>query len=78
MFLLTTVLRTYAPNAVPPSIFDSFINLAKAGLTVTLFLIGSSLSRETLKKMRLKPFLQGVLLWLIISMVTLWAVLRLV
>lgn len=74
LFLLTTILRTYSPNAVPPSIFDSFINLAKASLTVSLFLIGSGLSREALRKMRLKSFLQGVLLWVIISLVSLLAV----
>jgi uncharacterized integral membrane protein (TIGR00698 family) len=74
LFLLTTVLRTYAPNAVEPSIFDSFVNLAKAGLTVTLFLIGASLSRETLKKVGVKPLLQGVLLWIVISIVSLFAV----
>lgn len=76
LFLLATVTRTYAPNWFPPSIFDSLVNLAKAGLTVTLFLIGSSLSRETLRKVGLKPFLQGVLLWIVISLVSLWAVFK--
>ena len=76
-FLIATVLRTYAPNAVQPSIFDALVNLAKAGLTVTLFLIGSSLSRETLRKVGLKPFLQGVLLWVAILLVSLWAVISL-
>jgi uncharacterized integral membrane protein (TIGR00698 family) len=74
LFLLATVLKTYAPNWFPPSVFDSMVNLAKAGLTVTLFLIGSSLSRETLRRVGLKPFLQGVLLWIAISIVSLWAV----
>lgn len=74
LFLLTTVLKTYAPSSLPPSIFDSFVNLAKAGLTITLFLIGSSLSRETLKKVGIKPLLQGILLWIVISLVSLWAV----
>ncbi len=78
LFLLATVLKTYAPNEFPPSIFDALVNLAKAGLTVTLFLIGSSLSRETLRKVGLKPFLQGVLLWIVISLVSLWAVWKIV
>jgi uncharacterized integral membrane protein (TIGR00698 family) len=77
LFLLATVSRTYAPNWFQPSIFDSLVNLAKAGLTVTLFLIGSSLSRETVRKVGLKPFLQGVLLWITISLVSLWSVLNL-
>ena len=78
LFLLATVARTYAPNWFQPSIFDALVNLAKAGLTVTLFLIGSSLSRETLRKVGLKPFLQGVLLWVVISLVSLWAVLKVI
>jgi uncharacterized integral membrane protein (TIGR00698 family) len=74
LFLLTTVVKTYAPPIVPPSLFDSFVNLAKAGLNVTLFLIGASLSRETLKKVGVKPLLQGVILWIVISLVSLFAV----
>lgn len=76
LFLLATVARTYAPNFFQPSIFDAFVNLAKAGLTVTLFLIGASLSRETLRKVGLKPFLQGILLWIAISVVSLWVILK--
>jgi uncharacterized integral membrane protein (TIGR00698 family) len=73
-FLLATLIRTYMPGEFPPSVFDSLVNLAKAGLTVTLFLIGASLSRETLKKVGIKPLFQGVLLWILISIVSLWAV----
>ena len=76
-FLLATLIRTYMPGEFPPSIFDSLVNLAKAGLTVTLFLIGASLSRETLKKVGIKPLVQGVLLWILISFISLWAVLHL-
>jgi uncharacterized integral membrane protein (TIGR00698 family) len=46
LFLAATVVRTYMPLDFPPSIFDSLVLLAKAGLTVTLFFIGASLSRE--------------------------------
>jgi uncharacterized integral membrane protein (TIGR00698 family) len=74
LFLTATIIRTYAPSVTPPSIFDSMVNLAKAGLTVTLFLIGASLSRETIKTVGVKPLLQGVLLWLIISVAALVSV----
>lgn len=74
LFLFVTVIRTYAPAEIPPSIFDALVNLAKAGLTVTLFLIGASLSRETLQKVGIKPLIQGVILWIVISIVSLWAV----
>lgn len=74
LFLSATVVRTYAPSSFPPSIFDSIVNIAKAGLTVTLFLVGASLSRKMLKKVGVKPLIQGILLWIVISIVSLWAV----
>ena len=77
LFLLATVIRTYMPAEFPPSIFDSLVLLAKAGLTVTLFFIGASLSREILKKVGILPLVQGVLLWILISLVSLWAILNL-
>ncbi len=77
LFLAATVLRTYAPAKVQPSIFESLVMLAKAGLTVTLFLIGAGLSRETIKKVGVKPLIQGIILWILISIVSLWAVLHL-
>jgi uncharacterized integral membrane protein (TIGR00698 family) len=77
LFLLATFIRTYMPLDFPPSIFDSLVMLAKTGLTVTLFLIGASLSAETLRKVGIKPLIQGVFLWIIISIISLWAVLKL-
>ena len=75
LFLIATVIRTYA-TSILPSVFESLVNLAKAGLTVTLFLIGASLSRETLKRVGIRPMIQGVFLWIAISLVSLWAVLK--
>lgn len=74
LFLLATFIRTYAPLWIFPSVFDSLVNLAKAGMTITLFLIGASLSRETLRKVGAMPLLQGLLLWIVISIVSLFAV----
>jgi uncharacterized integral membrane protein (TIGR00698 family) len=75
LFLLAAVVRTYASPKIPPSLYDSLVNIAKAGLTVTLFLIGASLSPKMLQQVGVKPFLQGGLLWIVISVVSLWAVL---
>jgi len=77
LFLLAVVVRSYASSIVPPSIFDALVNLAKAGMIVTLFLIGAGLSRETLKKVGVKPLVQGVILWISISITALFAVLNL-
>ena len=76
-FLLATIVRTYSPTFILPSVYDSIVLLAKQGLTVTLFLIGSGLSLATLKKVGVKPLLQGVVLWILISIVSLWAILNL-
>lgn len=77
LFLIATALRTYLPNWIEPSIYESIVNLAKAGLTVTLFMIGASLSRTTLQKFGYWALLQGVILWVVISVVSLFAVYRL-
>lgn len=77
LFLLAAVFRTYAPAWFPVDLFVWIVATAKLGLTVTLFLIGASLSAETLRKVGVKPLVQGVVLWLVISLVSLWAVLNL-
>jgi len=41
--------------------------LAKTGLTLTLFLIGASLSWQTIRSVGWRPMLQGLGLWLFIS-----------
>jgi uncharacterized membrane protein YadS len=45
--------------------------LARLGLTATLFLIGTGLSLATLREVGHRPLIQGVLLWLLISVVSL-------
>lgn len=74
LFLAATAIRTYAPSIIIPSLFDSLVNIAKTGMTITLFLIGASLSRATLRKVGYWPLLQGIILWVVISLVSLWAV----
>ncbi len=77
LFIAAAGVRTYTPSVIFPSVFDSLVNLAKAGMTVTLFLIGASLSRKTLKAVGVRPLIQGVLLWVVISVTALLAVLNL-
>ncbi len=76
LFVGAAAIRTFAPSIIPPSIFDSLVNLAKAGFTVTLFLIGLSISIAMLKKVGVRPFLLGTILWLIIASLALLAVLN--
>ena len=49
-------------------------HLGKAGLTATLFLIGTSLSRSTLRQVGVRPFIQGVTLWIIVAGASLAAI----
>ena len=46
-------------------------SVARKSLTLTLFFIGASLSRSVLKAVGVKPMVQGVLLWIVISLSTL-------
>ena len=74
LFFLAVLARTYSPNWVQPSIFDAAVNIAKAGMTVTLFLIGLSLTLESIKTTRWRPLFQGAILWVVVSVVSLIAV----
>jgi len=56
--------------------FNDIKLIAKKGLQITLFLIGSSLSVKNLKSVGVKPFLQGFLLWLLISILSLLVVIN--
>jgi uncharacterized integral membrane protein (TIGR00698 family) len=71
-FLLAALLRTLLPTAEP--LFHGLTILAKAGLTLTLFLIGASLSLPTIKAVGFRPMILGVILWIIISLVGLLAI----
>ena len=71
LFFLAVVSRTYAPLWVQPSVFDALVNLAKAGMTVTLFLIGTSLTLESVKTTRWRPLFQGAILWVLVSVISL-------
>lgn len=52
--------------------FSGAVNkLAKHLITLSLFFIGTSLTRETLRSVGLRPLVQGVLLWASISCVSL-------
>lgn len=71
-FVIASVIRTYVP--VPAMTWDVLVHIARIGLTITLFLIGSSLSRASLAKVGVRPLILGVLLWIAISAVGLWSV----
>jgi uncharacterized integral membrane protein (TIGR00698 family) len=75
LFIVAMLINTYVPFVKP--IIPYITNIAKTGLTLTLFLIGSSLSLKVLKSVGVIPLFQGVMLWVLISGISLWAVIAL-
>jgi uncharacterized integral membrane protein (TIGR00698 family) len=70
LFLLAAVANTYLPGQ--QSATKTFFTLGRFGLTATLFLIGTGISRGTLKEVGWRPLLQGVLLWLGVGLTSLY------
>src|SRR5207244_8394078 len=71
-FLVASVIRTYVSGP-----WDAVVYVARVGLTITLFLIGASLSRKSIAAVGARPLLLGVILWIVISSASLFAVMRL-
>jgi uncharacterized integral membrane protein (TIGR00698 family) len=73
-FTVAAVLNTYIPAGAP--VFLGLSALGKIGLTLTLYLIGSGISRATLKQVGFRPLLQGVVLWIVVASLSLWLITR--
>ena len=65
-FIVAILLNTYVLDSVP-EVGKVISGLARKGLIVTMFFIGASLSTDVLKAVGVKPLVQGILLWLVIS-----------
>jgi uncharacterized integral membrane protein (TIGR00698 family) len=74
LFVVAMLLNTWLPV---PALDHAIVQASHAGLTLTLFLIGSGLSMQVLKNTGVRPLLQGILLWVLISVTTLWAIMSL-
>jgi len=75
LFVLAMIANTYIPLVQE---YSSYLTgIAKSGLTLTLFLIGCGLSRKVLLSVGYKPLLQGIVLWIFISITALSAVISL-
>lgn len=73
LFVIAAIVRTLAPPAGVP-LLDGIARLARVGLVLALFLIGAGLTPATLRAVGLRPFTQGVLLWIAVAGLGLWAV----
>jgi uncharacterized membrane protein YadS len=72
LFCLAAVCNTYLPGGARE--YRLAVKVAKIGLTATLFLIGSGLSVATIKEVGHRPLLQGILLWLLVSVGSVWMI----
>ena len=70
LFVAAMLANTYLLSGVP-AVGEAVNGLARKGLTLTMFFIGASLSLDTLRQVGLKPLVQGVSLWVAISLGTL-------
>lgn len=71
-FLIAAGLVTWMPSLVPYG--HQVEAVAKKLMVLTLFLIGSSLTRETIRSVGIKPFVQGVILWIMMASLSLAAI----
>ena len=73
-FVVAMLLNTYLLDSVP-QVGATVNGIARKCLTLTMFFIGASLSSGVIRQVGVKPLLQGVILWVLVSAVTLAVVL---
>jgi uncharacterized integral membrane protein (TIGR00698 family) len=71
-FCIAVVMSSYLPQL--HAAYTEAYRIGKLGLGVTLFLIGSGLSRQTLKQVGVRPMVQGLLLWIVVAGLSLFAI----
>lgn len=72
-FVVAMLLNTYC--TLPAALTDGIALLAHAGLSATLFLIGGGLSLGVIRRVGARPLVLGVVLWAVISVLSLGAIL---
>ena len=73
LFIGAMVFSSYFPQY--DVVYEWLTLAAKRGLTLTLFLIGASLTLGTMRSVGVKPMVLGILLWILISTLSLIAIL---
>jgi uncharacterized integral membrane protein (TIGR00698 family) len=68
-FCVAAMIRTWVPAG--KETFDLLTELARLGLTVTLFLIGCGISKKTLRTVGVRPLAHGVILWAVVGALSL-------
>jgi uncharacterized integral membrane protein (TIGR00698 family) len=71
-FCLAAVANTYLRALA--NLWQVLSDLGKLGLTATLYLIGTGISRATLRQVGWPPLLQGIILWILVGVTSLWLI----
>ncbi len=71
-FIIASILKTYIPAVADNS--DKLLIIAKAGLSATLYFIGAGINKKSLQEIGARPLIQGVLLWMIVLIASLYVV----
>lgn len=71
-FILAMLISTFTPQYA--EVYSYVVFFSKKALVLTLFLIGTGLSLETVKSVGVKTLLQGSFLWVAISVIVLLVV----
>jgi uncharacterized integral membrane protein (TIGR00698 family) len=71
-FIVAAVLHSLLPQLA--QLWQFLNTIARQLLVVTLFLVGSGLSRDVLKRIGVRPLVHGVTLWIAVSSLTLFAI----
>jgi uncharacterized integral membrane protein (TIGR00698 family) len=72
LFVLAAVMNSYVPWL--KFAYPELARLGRLGLAVTLFLIGTGITRQTIRQVGARPLVQGVLLWIVTASLSLWAI----
>ncbi len=64
-FIAASIIRTYVPGIADYG--PNIKTVASVGLAVALYLIGAGITRKTLQAVGVRPLVQGVALWVFIS-----------
>lgn len=74
IFIAAMLVNTYV--ALPEAFVSTMVWIAKRGMVLTLFFIGASLSLKSIKQVGVRPLLQALTLWVVISLTSLIVVLN--
>jgi len=75
LFIVAMVVGTYLP--IPKELLLAVTSIARRTLNVALFLIGMGLSIKSVRSVGVKPIVLGVVIWVVVAAVSLYAIMQL-